>query len=47
MLSEKQIKQIAKEIVNDIDKFVREHQTQYDLFLKEVEKKNHDNKNKI
>lgn len=34
MLSESQIKNIAKEIIYDIQKYIEEHQIQYQLFLK-------------
>lgn len=35
VISEKQAKQIANCIVYDIQKFIAEHQLEYELFLKE------------
>ena len=35
MLSENQVNIIAKDIMFDIQKYIEEHQLQYELFLKE------------
>lgn len=46
VISEKQAKQIANCIVYDIQKFIAEHQLEYELFLKEELKTANDSKRK-